>query len=89
MLVYLVRLSITELVVVTVVITCGELHSVLTVTGTSTSELSSTVQVRLGEDPAIIAPTGEATVTEVGSGTETSNVTNNRITYQEYTCITE
>jgi hypothetical protein len=71
MTVYLVRVSITGLVGVTVVIS-GELHSVLTITGTSTAGPNSTVQVRLGEDPAIIVPTGGVTVTVVGAGTEES-----------------
>ena len=71
MTVYLVRVSITELVGVTVVIS-GEIHSVLIFTGTSTAGSNSTVQVRLGEDPAIIIPTGGVTVTSVGAGTEES-----------------
>ena len=65
---YLVRLSIIKLVVVTVV-EAGPLHTVSTVTGTSTNGLNSTVQVRLGEDPAIIIPTGGVTVTAIGAGT--------------------
>ena len=65
---YLVRLSITELVVVTVVI-AGEVHTVFTVTGISTAVLNSTVQVRLEVDPAIIIPRG-VTLTVVGAGTE-------------------
>ena len=65
---YLVRLSIIKLVVVTVV-KAGPLHTVSTVTGTSTAGLNSTVQVRLGEDPAITVPTGGVTVTAVGAGT--------------------
>ena len=72
---YLVRLSIVKLVVVTVV-EAGPLHTVSTVTGTSTDGLNSTVQVRLGEDPAIIIPTGgvRVTVTDVGAGTEERQV---------------
>ena len=66
---YLVRLSIIKLVVVTVV-EAGPLHTVSTVTGTSTDGLNSTVQVRLGEDPAIIVPTEGVTVTLDGAGTE-------------------
>ena len=66
---YLVRLSIIKLVVVTVV-EAGPLHTVSTVTGTSTDGLSSTVQVRLGEDPAIIVPSGGVTVTLKVAGTE-------------------
>ena len=69
MMVYLVRLSIIELVGVTVV-SAGEVHSVVTVTGTFTAGLNSTVQVRLGEDPAIIIPIGAVTVTSVGAVTE-------------------
>ena len=65
---YLVRLSIVKLVVVTFV-EAGPLHIVSTVTGTSTDGLNSTVQVRLGEDPAIIVPSGGVTVTTVGAGT--------------------
>ena len=68
MMVYLARLSITELVGVTVVIS-GEVHSVVTFTGTSTAGLNSTVQVRLGEDPAIMVLIGGGTITEVGAGT--------------------
>ena len=70
---YLVRLSIVKLVVVTVV-EAGPLHTVSTVTGTSTDGLNSTVQVRLGEDPAIIVPSGGVTVTAVGVGTEVRQV---------------
>ena len=66
---YLVRFSIIKLVVVTVV-KAGPVHTVFTVTGTFTAELNSTVQVRLGEDPAIIASTGGVTTTKVGAGTE-------------------
>ena len=66
---YLVRLSIIKLVVVTVV-EAGPLHTVSTVTGTSTDGLNSTVQVRLGEDPAIVVPSGGVAVTVVGPGTE-------------------
>ena len=65
---YLVRLSIIKLVVVTVV-EAGPLHTVSTVTGTSTDGLNSTVQVRLGEDPAIIVLDEGMTVTDVGAGT--------------------
>ena len=65
---YLVRLSIIELVVVTVV-EAGPLHTVSTVTGTSTDGLNSTVQVRLGDDPAIIVLDEGMTVTAVGAGT--------------------
>ena len=46
----------------------GPLHSVITVTGTFTSGLSSTVQVRVMEDPTI-GTTGGVTVTLVGAGT--------------------
>ena len=70
---YLVRLSIITLVVVTVV-EAGPLHTVSTVTGTSTDGLNSTVQVRLGEDPAIIVPTGRVTVTLDGPGTEVRKI---------------
>ena len=66
---YLVRLSITEPVGVTVVIKFGEVHTMFTVTGTFTAVLNSTVQVRLEEDPAIIMP-GGITLTVVGVGTE-------------------
>ena len=66
---YLVRLSISELVEVTVV-KSGPFHTVFTVTGTSTAGLNSTVQVRLGEEPAIIVPTGVATFTVNGSVTK-------------------
>ena len=68
MAVYLVRLSIIMLVGVTVV-KAGPVHTVFTVTGTSTAGLNSTVQVRLGEDPAIIVSTGGETSTVVGAGT--------------------
>ena len=71
MTVYLVRLSITELEGVTIVI-FGPVHSTFTITGTSTAGLKSTVQVRLGEDPAIIISTGRVIVTAVGAGTEGS-----------------
>ena len=49
--------------------TSGPLHSVVTVTGTSTAVLNSTVQVRLKGDPAI-TPVGAVTVTTLGAGTE-------------------
>ena len=65
---YVVRLSIIKLVVVTVV-EAGPLHTVSTVTGTSTDGLNSTVQVRLGEDPAIIVLEGGVSITAIGDGT--------------------
>ena len=65
---YLVRLSIIKLVVVTVV-EAGPLHTVSTVTGTSTDGLNSTVQVKLGDDPAMIELDGGVTVTAIGAGT--------------------
>lgn len=68
MIAYLVRLSISELVYVTVV-KAGPVHTVFTVTGTSTAGLNSTVQVRLGEEPTIIVPTGVVTITVNGSVT--------------------
>ena len=67
---YLVRLSITAdtgLVGVNDV-EAGPVHTVFTVTGTSTAEPKSTVQVRLGEEPANIVPTGAVIITEVGAG---------------------
>ena len=49
----------------------GPVHSVFTVTGTSTAGLSSTVQVRVGEDPAMIISEGAGvTVTIEGAGAE-------------------
>ena len=47
----------------------GPVHSVLTVTGTSTAGLNSTAQVRVTLAPAI-TPSGAVTVTAVGAGTE-------------------
>ena len=47
----------------------GPVHSVLTVTGTSTAGLNSTAQVRVTLAPAI-TPGGAVTVTSVGAGTE-------------------
>ena len=47
----------------------GPVHSVLTVTGTSTAGLNSTVQVRVTLAPAI-TPSGAVIVTAVGAGTE-------------------
>ena len=75
MMTYLVRLSISKLVGVTVV-KAGPVHTVVTVTGTSTAGLKSTVQVRLGEEPAIIIPTGAVTFTVNGSVTENVIVKN-------------
>ena len=66
--VYLVRLSIIELVGVTVIL-FGPLHIEVTFTGISTAELNSTVQVRMGEDPAIMGFVGGVIVTVVGAGT--------------------
>ena len=68
MVIYLVRLSIIKLVGV-IVVKAGPVHTVFTVADTSTAELNSTEQVRLGEDPAIIAYTGGETSTDVGAGT--------------------
>ena len=51
----------------------GPLQTVDTVTGTSTTELNSTVQVRLTEDPTITVPSGEVTITDVGDGTVKRN----------------
>ena len=66
---YLTRFSIIKLVGVTVV-KAGPVHTVFTVTGTSTAGLNFTVQLRLEDDPAIIvASTGEMTA-ELGGGTE-------------------
>ena len=72
---YLVRLSISELVGVTVV-KAGPVHAVFTVTRTSTTGSNSTVQVRLGEEPAIIVPTGVVTFTVNGSVTTKHNFSN-------------
>ena len=47
----------------------GPVHSVFTVTGTSTAGLNSTVQVRVTLDPAITAG-GAVTVTAAGAGTK-------------------
>ena len=49
--------------------TPGPVHSVFTVTGTSTAGLNSTTQVRVTLDPAITL-TGAVTVTAEGAGTE-------------------
>ena len=68
MVMYLARLSITKLVGV-IVVKAGPVHTVFTITGTFTAGLNSTVQVRLGEDPAIIVSTDRVTITEVGAGT--------------------
>ena len=68
MIVYLVKLSITELVDKTVTL-FGAVHSILTFTSVSTNGLNSTVQVRFGEDPEIIVPIGGVTVTDIGAGT--------------------
>ena len=70
MMIYLVRLSISELVEVTVV-KAGPVHTVFTATGTSTAGVNSTVQVRLGEEPAIIVPSGVVTFTVKGTVTKT------------------
>ena len=68
-LVNLVRLSFTELVTGVIVTLSGPLHTVNTVTGTSTAELNSTVQVRVTTDPIFICPWG-VTLTARGAGTE-------------------
>ena len=47
----------------------GPVHSVFTVTGTSTAELNSTVQVRVTLEPAI-TPSGAMIITPVGAGTK-------------------
>ena len=61
-LVYLVKFTITGLVGVSVTPT-GAVHTVFTFTETSTAGLSSTVQVRVGEDPAtIVSPEAGITV---------------------------
>ena len=51
------------------VVKAGPVHTVFTATGTSTAGLNSTVQVRLGDDPAIIVFIGGETSTVVGAGT--------------------
>ena len=70
-LVYLVRFSILIGVVGESVAPSGPVHTVLTVTGTSTAGLNSTVQVRVISDPTgRMGLTGSlVTITEVGSGT--------------------
>ena len=55
------------------IVPAGAVHLVVTVTGISTAGLNSTVQVRLGEDPAIMVPIGVVTITEVGAGTVGKN----------------
>ena len=52
----------------------GPVHTVFTVTGTSTAGLNSTIQVRFGEDPAIITSEGRVTLTLEGAGTEEKKV---------------
>ena len=52
-----------------VIYPAGPVHSVITVTGTSTNGLSSTVQLRLMVD-SIIGTTGGPTITLVGAGTK-------------------
>ena len=46
----------------------GPVHSVFTVTGTSTEKGNSTTHIRLACDPAMTLP--EVMFTDVGSGTE-------------------
>ena len=48
----------------------GPVHTVFTVTVTSTDGLNSTMQVRVMDAPAYTVPTGGLTVTAVGGGTE-------------------
>ena len=72
-LVYLVRLSITVVVVVGESVTpFGPVHTVFTVTGTSTVELNSTVQVRVTSDPTgrIGLTRSLEMATTIGLGTE-------------------
>ena len=64
----MVVLPMTGCAVLVVINPSGPLHSVVTVTGTSTSGLSFTVQVRVIED-STIGTTGGVTVTLVGAGT--------------------
>ena len=73
MLVYVVGFTITAGITLSGrnIVLSGPLHSVVTLTGTSTAGFNSTVQVRLEDlDPAIIIPAGGVTVTAVGAGTE-------------------
>ena len=66
----------------------GPVHTVVTVTGTSTAGLNSTVQVKIGEDPDIIImePIGGVTVTVMGAGTEAQETTwtQNQFTESEF-----
>ena len=75
-LVYVVRFTITAGtgLVGKNIVPSGTFHLVVTVTGISTAGLNSTVQVRLGEDPANMVPIGGVTVTEVGAGTVGKNI---------------
>ena len=69
-LIYLVRLSITGVVEESVT-SSGPVHTVFTVTGTSTAGLKPTVQVRVTSDPTgQMGLTGSlVTVKEYGAGT--------------------
>ena len=63
-------LPVTGCAVLLIINPTGPVHSVVTVTGTSTNGLSSTVQIRVMEDPTIGTTEG-VTVTLVGAGTKT------------------
>ena len=58
----------------------GPVHSVDTVTSTSANGLSSTVQLRLMEDPTIVGAIGGVTATLVAAGTNEDTYGYNIIT---------
>ena len=62
-------LPITGCAVVVVINPAGPVHTVFTVTGTSTDGLNSTVQVRVTELPAVMTPDGLLVMLTVGVGT--------------------
>ena len=70
-LVYVVKFSITELVGV-ILVPCGPVHIVFTVTGTFTLVSSITMHDRFVEDPAKISGYGSLRTSTVdGAGTDT------------------
>ena len=63
-------LPITGCAMLVVINPAGPVHTVFTVTGTSTDGLNSTVQVRMTELPTVMMPDGLLVILTVGVGTK-------------------
>ena len=62
----------------------GPVHSVFTVTGTSTDGLNSTVQVRVTEPPGGMTPVGLLVILRIGVGTREEKCNVNELKVHDY-----